>query len=141
VVIHKRLDSADTQFVQLENNLWRNPLEQNLEFFDFGQFHQAAANADHIFVRMNKMWEKEVEMDSLESWEEEEDKNNTTPVAMDQTQEDGQGRQGQGQNKRLNTVTRSQPKTKNELRKELGGEEKHQITNYSSLQRGQQGRN
>jgi hypothetical protein len=118
VVIHKRLDSADTRFAQLENELVRNPLEQNLGFFDFGRFHQAAATADHAFVRVNEMWDEEVETDSSESSAEEENENNITPVTTDQTQEEEQGRERR-QNKRQKTMTISQPKTEKELRKEL----------------------
>jgi hypothetical protein len=50
VIIHKRLDSLDTRFAKMDQDLVNNPLEQNLGFFDFGKYHKAADDADYAFV-------------------------------------------------------------------------------------------
>jgi hypothetical protein len=122
VVIHKRLDSADTRFAQLENELIRNPLEQNLGFFDFGRFHKAAANADHAFVRVNEMWDEEVETDSSDSSEEEEttETNTNEPETKTTLPETEQPKEPEPRrSKRRKTVITSSPKTERQLKQEL----------------------
>jgi hypothetical protein len=64
VVIHKRLDSLDTRFAKMDQDLVNNPLEQNLGFFDFGKYHKAAANTDYAFVRVNEMWDEPLDPDT-----------------------------------------------------------------------------
>jgi hypothetical protein len=50
-----------------------NPLEQNLGFFDFGKYHQAAADADYGFVQVSKMWDEPIDTDSSGNDKEETD--------------------------------------------------------------------
>ncbi len=55
LVIHKRVDTTDTRFTQMEGQLASNPLEKNLGFFDFGKYTKAPDNADFAFVKINEM--------------------------------------------------------------------------------------
>jgi hypothetical protein len=73
LVIHKRIDTMDTRFAKMKRDLIDNPLEQNLGFFDFGKYHQAAEDADYGFVRVNEMWNEPIETDSSSGDETEDD--------------------------------------------------------------------
>jgi hypothetical protein len=63
IVIHKRVDTLDTCFAKMEQNLAERPLEQTLGFIDFGRYQKADVNSDHAFVRVNDMWDEQVDAD------------------------------------------------------------------------------
>jgi hypothetical protein len=71
VVIHKRVDTLDTRFAKMEQDLADRPLEHTLGFIDFGKYQKADANSDHAFVKVNDMWDEQVdEHESSESEDE-----------------------------------------------------------------------
>jgi hypothetical protein len=45
--IHKQVDTMDTRLAQMEGQFANNPLEYNLDFFDFGQY---TISADHMTI-------------------------------------------------------------------------------------------
>jgi hypothetical protein len=61
LVVHKRVDTTDTRFAQMEGQLAANPLEKNLGFFDFGKYTKAPDDADFAFVKINEMWNEPIE--------------------------------------------------------------------------------
>jgi hypothetical protein len=63
VVIHKRIDTMDTRFAKMKQDLVDNPLEQ---FFDFGKYHKTVEDADYAFVRVSKMRDEPIKKDSSE---------------------------------------------------------------------------
>jgi hypothetical protein len=71
VIIHKRLDSADTRLMRMKGEIVHNPLEQNLGLFDFGSYHQADPNSPYAFERINQIWQEDIDTD--ESGDEEEE--------------------------------------------------------------------
>jgi hypothetical protein len=79
VVIHKRLDSLDTRFAKMDQDLVNNPLEQNLGFFDFGKYHKAANDVDYAFVRVNEMWDEPLAPDTSDD-EDQDDKHGPQPA-------------------------------------------------------------
>ncbi len=75
VVVHKRIDSMDTRWVQRHANLRNNPLEHNLGFFDFGRYHKAPDDANYAFDRAADLIGYEIDSDDDEDSEDENDDN------------------------------------------------------------------
>jgi len=93
IVIHKRVDTLDTRFAKMEQNLADRPLEQTLGFIDFGKYRKAPTNSDHAFVKVNDMWSEPI--DANEEASDDTDTEPTTPTphidkstTTDQTIED-----------------------------------------------------
>jgi hypothetical protein len=63
-VIHKRVDTLDTQLAEMEGDLVSNPLEQNLGFFEFGKYATAPGDADYAFKKINDSWNEEIQSES-----------------------------------------------------------------------------
>ena len=55
VVVHKRVDSTDTRWVQQTATLQHNPLEHNLGFFDFRKYHKAANDTKYAFEKVGEL--------------------------------------------------------------------------------------
>jgi hypothetical protein len=83
VVIHKRLDSLDTRFAKMDQDLVNNPLEQNLGFFDFGKYHKAADAADYAFVRVNEMWDEPLAPDTSDDEDDDDTEHQPAPAEED----------------------------------------------------------
>ena len=78
VVVHKRIDSTDTRWMQQSATLKDNPLEHNLGFFDFGRYHKAADGSKHAFEKIGELMGFEIDSDGEDS--EEDDEVGTTMV-------------------------------------------------------------
>jgi hypothetical protein len=63
VVVHKRMDTCDTRWVQQNANLTDNPLEHNLGFFDFGKYHKAPDTAKYAFDKVGDLLGYDLESD------------------------------------------------------------------------------
>ena len=72
VIVHKRLDAADSRWLQRVSQLQDNPLERNLGFFDFGKYHKAAEGAKHAFEKVGEIMGFEIDDDDEDSDDEEE---------------------------------------------------------------------
>jgi hypothetical protein len=66
VVVHKRMDTCDTRWVQQNANLMDNPLEHNLGFFDFGRYHKAPDTAKYAFNKVGDLLGYDLESDDEE---------------------------------------------------------------------------
>ena len=60
IIIHKRVDTLDTRFAKMEEELADRPLEQTLGFVNFGKYQKVPADSDHASVRVHNMWDKEI---------------------------------------------------------------------------------
>jgi hypothetical protein len=83
VVVHKRMDTCDTRWVQQNANLMDNPLEHNLGFFDFGRYHKALDTAKYAFDKVGDLLGYDLESDDEEDDKESEEN--------DDSQRDGGG--------------------------------------------------
>jgi hypothetical protein len=86
IVIHKRVDTADTRFMEQTQDLVHNPLEKSLGLFDFGRYAQAAPDKEYAFVKINKMWDEPVEDDEEDN--DEQNNDGDTPQQEDTDDED-----------------------------------------------------
>lgn len=90
VVIHKRVNTADTRLVGLKETLNQRPLEHSLGFLDFGRYVQnngdGTTNGAHAFVKYNEL---EPDPPELEEPSSDEDEDNTvqTPVTYTPVQQ------------------------------------------------------
>jgi hypothetical protein len=67
VVVHKRMDTCDTRWVQQNANLVSdNPLEHNLGFFDFGKYHKAPDTAKYAFNKVGNLLGYDLDSDDEE---------------------------------------------------------------------------
>jgi hypothetical protein len=82
VVIHKRIDSADTRWVQQQSTLQDNPLEHNLGFFDFGKYHKAANDEKYAFDKAEDLLDIEVDWEENDE-EEDENENDDLEIGTD----------------------------------------------------------
>ena len=73
VVVHKRIDSSDTRWLQRSAELQNNPLEKNLGFFDFGRYVKAAEGSKHAFEKVNDLLGYEIDFDDSDSEEDEDE--------------------------------------------------------------------
>ena len=70
IVVHKRVDSLDTRWMERFSALKDNPLEHNLGFFDFGKYHKAADGEKHAFEKVGELMGFEVDSDDEDSEDE-----------------------------------------------------------------------
>jgi hypothetical protein len=70
LVIHKRVDTADTRFMETMTDLVHNPLERSLGIFDFGKYATADPTKEYAFVKLNEMWNEPIDDSDDESEEE-----------------------------------------------------------------------
>ena len=61
IVLHKRVDTPDTRLAGSRQILSHSPLEQQLGLVDFGKYATTPAQMDHAFVKIQDIWEEEVE--------------------------------------------------------------------------------
>jgi hypothetical protein len=61
LVIHKRVDTADTRFMETATELVHNPLERSLGIFDFGKYVTADPTREYTFIKVNEMWDEPIE--------------------------------------------------------------------------------
>jgi hypothetical protein len=73
VVVHKRIDTCDTRWVQQHANLSDNPLEHNLGFFDFGKYHKAPDTAKYAFDKVGDLLGYDLDSDDKEDNSKEEE--------------------------------------------------------------------
>ena len=73
IVIHKRLNSSDTRWMERITPLRDNPLEQNLGLFDFGKYCKAPNNAPYAFDKMENLLDIQLDSGSEDEDDEEED--------------------------------------------------------------------
>ena len=73
IVVHKRVDSLDTRWMERFLALKDNPLEHNLGFFDFGKYHKAADGEKHAFEKVGELMGFEVDSDDEDSEDENDD--------------------------------------------------------------------
>jgi hypothetical protein len=66
VVVHKRMDTCDTRWVQQHANLSDNPLEHNLGFFAFGKYHKAPDTAKYAFDKVGDLLGYDLDSDDEE---------------------------------------------------------------------------
>ena len=66
VVVHKRMDTCDTRWLQQHANLSDNPLEHNLGFFDFGRYHKAPDDAKYAFDKVGDLLGYDLDSDEEE---------------------------------------------------------------------------
>jgi hypothetical protein len=104
MVVHKRVVTLDTRLAEMDGELVSNPLEHNLGFYDFGRYTKAAEDADYAFVKLNNMWDEEIqaELNSDDEAENEsteasnselEDNEKTAEAATTDTNEQPKGRE------------------------------------------------
>lgn len=63
VVVHKRLDSTDSRWLEQTARFQNNPLEHNLGFFDFGKYHKAANDAKYAFEKVEELMGYDIDFD------------------------------------------------------------------------------
>ena len=73
VVVHKRVDSSDTRWVQQTATPQDNPLEHNLGFFDFRKYHKAANDTKYAFEKVGELMGFEIDSDNKDSDDENDD--------------------------------------------------------------------
>jgi hypothetical protein len=78
IVIHKRVETADTIFMERAATLVHNRLEKSRGLFNFGKYVTADPTKEYAFVKIREMWDEPVE-DSREEEEEGESEDETTP--------------------------------------------------------------
>ena len=61
VVIHKRVNTVDSKLVEQTTRWANNPLERNLEIFDFGRYVRAPEEEEFAFAKVNEMWNEQDE--------------------------------------------------------------------------------
>jgi hypothetical protein len=64
LIIAKKTDGADTRLAQLDQPLITNPLEKFLGAHQFGTYDQNKDGKDYAFVRIEDLWQEEVDNDS-----------------------------------------------------------------------------
>lgn len=68
--VHKKVDGTDTRFIAMEHQQVGNPLEPSLGVHRFGRYQKNeqgdAADRRFAFVRLNDLWDEEVESSSSE---------------------------------------------------------------------------
>lgn len=64
LIVNKYIDTSDTRLSALDQELVRNPLEQNLGFFEFGKYVRAPPEADFAFDRIEDLWAVDLDPDS-----------------------------------------------------------------------------
>jgi hypothetical protein len=67
VVLHKRIDGIDTILASLAGPLNHSPAAKEFGLRRFGTYWRAPRNTNYAFVRLDKMWDKEVEDTTLDS--------------------------------------------------------------------------
>jgi hypothetical protein len=84
VVVHKCVDSSDTRLLQQTMELKDNPLEHNLGFFDFGEYHKAADDANFAFEKVGDLLAYDIDSDEESDADEpNEDSGNTDVQDVD----------------------------------------------------------
>jgi hypothetical protein len=73
VVMHKRMDSTDTQLMRMKGGIAHNRLEQNLGLFNFGSCHQADPNTSYTFEKVNQIWQEDIDMEESDTEDGDED--------------------------------------------------------------------
>jgi hypothetical protein len=68
--------SVNTRWVQQHANLSDNPLEHNLEFFNFGRYHKAPDTAKYAFDKVGDLLGYDLESDDKEDDDEGEENDN-----------------------------------------------------------------
>jgi hypothetical protein len=69
LIIAKKADGADTRLAQLDQPLVTNPLEKFLGPHQFGTYDQNKDGKDYAFVRIEDLWQEEVNKDSEDKQE------------------------------------------------------------------------
>ena len=66
VVVHKRVNTADTKLVEQMSGWANSPMEKNLGIYDFGRYAKAPPNEDFAFVKINEMWDEKLQASESE---------------------------------------------------------------------------
>ena len=67
VVVHKRVHTADNKMVEKLSGWANSPLERNLRIYDFGRYTKAPSTEEFAFVKINDMWNEELQESGSES--------------------------------------------------------------------------
>jgi len=75
IVIHKRVDTMDTKWVESYKKMKDYPLEENLGFLDFGKYRAAAPTEEHGYEKVKTLMDIELELEDEddEDWESDEE--------------------------------------------------------------------
>ena len=125
MVVHRRLDSTDSRWVERASKLRDNPLEHNLGFFDFGKYHKAAEGDKHAFERVGELMGFELDSGDEDSEDEVGDEeNNDQGQANDKGNENDDQAQRTEQNNSLdqsdNAAQGSSPSPSHGLQLDVG---------------------
>jgi hypothetical protein len=73
VVLHKRIKGIDTRLASIEGPLTHSLAANEFGLRRFETYRRAPKNTNYAFVRLNKLWDKEVEDSTSESEESKEE--------------------------------------------------------------------
>jgi hypothetical protein len=107
LVVHKRVDTTDTRFAQMEGQLASNPLEKNLGFFDFGKYTKAPDDAEFAFVKINEMWNEPIEAGINSEEDDDNTDSDTSGTSEDTTEEERPKRKRQNKEDKNNRNNKS----------------------------------
>jgi hypothetical protein len=129
LVIHKRVNTADTRFMETATELVHNPLERSLGIFDFGKYARAAPDREYAFVKLNEMWDEPIHEE--DSDDDEEDETMTTTTTTDNTTD--ARLQLPTEDRRTNKRKRNQQNNESEQRPSTRARTTHQEINRREL--------
>ena len=115
VVVHKRVNTADTKLVEQTSGWANSPMEKNLAIYDFGRYAKAPPNEDFAFVKVNEMWDEELQASESEEESEPEEQDEIPEQPQTRLQ---RKRLREKQEKSNTTTTVSQAKRSKSIRQE-----------------------